>query len=573
MILELEEFSTANGLLSPVGKRLRTNFLQRYGNRLEDMYEELERTQRDDLAGIRNREDLSVLEKIGKALESVLGRQDIDLSESLNFSQLGGDSLAATELSLVLEDVFGIEVPVHMLLSPTGSPADWAKVIDDDLSKAGSRATVRSIHGKNASMLDAKDLTLERFLGNDPVSLNSEEVAETTRTVLVTGSTGFLGRFLCLEWLERMAITGGKVICIVRGKDDAAARSRLAQSYAGDTDLVSRFEQLAEHHLEVLAGDVAREYFGLDHSTFTRLSMTVDRIVHPAALVNHMLDYEHLFEPNVVGTAEVLRLALIYRRKHVDLISSIAVTQLIDQSQGILESSPLLSQIQLTQDYGMGYAASKWAAELLVQEAHRLYSLPVHVYRGDMMLAHRRYAGQINVPDIFTRLLLSLIATGIAPRSFYRGQNRHRAHYDGLPVDFIARAVIELASHDLTGIHTYHVSNNHNDGISLDTFVGWLEDEGFHFDRVADYADWLSRFEAKLRSLPESARHNSVLPVLESVRLERDSNQPAVDSSEFLRGLAAASSTGISVPQLTREFIKKCISDLSILGLLGPSPP
>ncbi|HEV3312878.1 MAG TPA: hypothetical protein VG815_20400, partial [Chloroflexota bacterium] len=76
----------------------------------------------------------------------------------------------------------------------------------------------------------------------------------------------------------------------------------------------------------------------------------------------------------------------------------------------------------------------------------------------------------------------------------------------------------------------------------------------------------------KLRSLPESARHNSVLPVLESVRLERDSNQPAVDSSEFLRGLAAASSTGIAVPQLTREFIKKCISDLSILGLLVPTP-
>ena len=36
-----------------------------------------------------------------------------------------------------------------------------------------------------------------------------------------------------------------------------------------------------------------------------------------------------------------------------------------------------------------------------------------------MILAHTRYAGQLNVPDAFTRLILSLLATGIAPRSFY----------------------------------------------------------------------------------------------------------------------------------------------------------
>ena len=44
-----------------------------------------------------------------------------------------------------------------------------------------------------------------------------------------------------------------------------------------------------------------------------RLAGTVDQIVHSAALVNHVLPYAQLFEPNVVGTAELIRLALTTR--------------------------------------------------------------------------------------------------------------------------------------------------------------------------------------------------------------------------------------------------------------------
>ena len=56
---------------------------------------------------------------------------------------------------------------------------------------------------------------------------------------------------------------------------------------------------------------------------------------------------------------------------------------------------------------------------MLLREAHDLCGLPVAVFRSDMILAHSRYAGQLNVPDAFTRLIFSLLATGIAPRTFY----------------------------------------------------------------------------------------------------------------------------------------------------------
>ena len=104
---------------------------------------------------------------------------------------------------------------------------------------------------------------------------------------------------------------------------------------------------------------------------------------------------------------------------------------------------------QLDDSYANGYGNSKWAGEVLLREAHDLCGLPVAVFRCDMILADTTYAGQLNVPDMFTRLMLSLVATGIAPGSFYEldaDGNRQRAHYDGLPVEFIAEAISTLGA-------------------------------------------------------------------------------------------------------------------------------
>ena len=85
--------------------------------------------------------------------------------------------------------------------------------------------------------------------------------------------------------------------------------------------------------------------------------------------------------------------------------------------------------------YASGYATSKWAAEVLLRDAHARFGIPVSNFRSDMILAHSRYRGQLNVPDMFTRWVYSIVRTGLAPCSFYRGDSE-RAHYDGLPVDF-----------------------------------------------------------------------------------------------------------------------------------------
>ena len=467
-----------------------------------------------------------------------------------------------------------MEVPVSAILSPAGNPKQWAMVVEAGLGdEAGAIATFAKVHGKGATRLEAKDLDITAFLDADALErVPTEAPPDQSQVVLLTGANGFLGRFLCLEWLERLAVTGGKLICLVRAADQPTAARRLAASFDGeDVDLERRFHALADDHLEVVVGDVAHARLGLGAATFDRLAGEVDRIVHPAALVNHLLDYEYLFGPNVAGTAELVRLALTTRQKRIDFVSSLAAVRFLDGGQD--ESSPLRSKIELSAAYGAGYAASKWAAEQLLHSAHRRFGLPVNIFRGNMMLPHRRFHKQINVPDIFTRLLYSVITTRLAPASFYQLEpdgTPPKAHYDGLPVDFIAAAVVGIGADPHRDIRTFHVMNYHgDDGISLDTFVDWVRAAGYPVERVADYGAWLRQFEAKLQALPEEKRRHSSLSVLESLHAPQ-STRREVSGSKYFQDALAALPTESTAPHLTEAFIDKCLDDLCGLGLIAP---
>ena len=142
--------------------------------------------------------------------------------------------------------------------------------------------------------------------------------------MLLTGATGFLGRYLALEWLERMDLVDGKVICLVRAKSDEDARARLDKTFdSGDPKLLAHYRELAAEHLEVIAGDKGEANLGLDQQTWQRLADTVDLIVDPAALVNHVLPYSELFGPNALGTAELIRIALTTKHKPYTYVSTI----------------------------------------------------------------------------------------------------------------------------------------------------------------------------------------------------------------------------------------------------------
>ncbi|MFC4592001.1 carboxylic acid reductase [Sphaerisporangium corydalis] len=565
LLIETVPFSQENGLLSDSTKQLRPRLKEHYGERLERRYAELAEEQIDGLRGLRHDEDRPVVETVGRAARALLGASAGEPGPRTRFTDMGGDSLTALSLSTLLKEIFDIEVPVGTLLGPANSLGQIAGQIERSRDLPAPQATFAGVHGDRAVAARAEDLVLGAFI--DQATLTGAAAlpppAGAPTTVLLTGANGYLGRFLCLEWLRRLAPGGGTLICLVRGADDEDARGRLEESLdSGDVELKRRFAELAGNGaLRVLAGDVGAPNLGLSEPAWRRLASTVDVIVHAAALVNHVLPYRQLFGPNVAGTAEVIRLAVTDRLKPVGFLSSVAVashgTGDLDEDADIRVADPVRP---IDESHAGGYATSKWAGEVLLREAHDLCGLPVTVFRSGMILAHGRYTGQLNVPDTFTRLVLSLIATGIAPGSFYRG-DASRAHYDGLPGDFVAASVAALGA-GAAGYRTFNVVNPHDDGISLDTVVDWLTGSGITLRRVEDHQEWCERFEAALRELPEKRRRHSLLPLM---RAWREPLTPRAGSA-FSAGRFQEAVRDI--PHLSRTLIEKYVSDLRHLGLL-----
>ncbi|WP_329169975.1 carboxylic acid reductase [Streptomyces decoyicus] len=575
-LIETEPFSRQNGLLSGMRKLLRPALMKRYGERLEALYTELTERETDELQALRQAgPPRPVRETVFRAARALLGHQQGDVKPGTRFLELGGDSLSALSFSQLLKEIFHVDVPVNVIVNPVHTLQQVADHIEKVLTSGHQRPTADSVHGPSATRLVADDLTLEAFLDTETMARSGRPTGPLpeARTVLLTGANGYLGRFLCLEWLERVAERGGTLVCVVRGRTGELARARLDAAFdSGDPELLRHYHDLAAEHLEVVAGDVGDADLGLDKETWQRLADTVDLIVHPAALVNHVLPYDQLFGPNVLGTAELIRLAVTSRVKQFTYLSTVAVV--FGSEAAADEAADIRTACgarDLDSSYANGYAASKWAGEVLLREAHDTFGLPVTVFRSNLILAHPRYRGQLNIQDIFTRLVLSLLATGIAPGSFYApGTGDGSGHYDALPVDFTAQAIASLGDNARKGYRTFNVVNPHEDGISLDTFVDWLVAAGHPLTRIHDYNEWLDRFETALRGLPDRQRQHSLLPLLHAfARPEKPLSGSALPADQFRAGVrAAALNKENDIPHLSQDLITKYVADLRSQRLL-----
>ena len=182
------------------------------------------------------------------------------------------------------------------------------------------------------------------------------------------------------------------------------------------------------------------------------------------------------------------------------------------------------------------------------------------MFRCGLVLADRRYPDQINEADLFSRLLIGLARTGLAPPSFYATEAR--GHIDGLPVDFIARGIVALALRGGGGHEIYHLVDDRRDqDVSFDRLIDWIVSAGVPMERCASHAEWFARFEAALLALDPVERKRSPFAVL------RRWSQPIAnadslhfDTSRFLSAMSHE-----AFPRVTEAFVHQCLRALGLL--------
>ncbi|MBW4531230.1 MAG: AMP-binding protein [Aphanothece saxicola GSE-SYN-MK-01-06B] len=513
-LLADEPFSHANGLLSSLGKPLRPAICQRYQRVLAELYDSHDRLGDAALASLRQPGAARSLEdRLRLLLSSTLGVHDQESLQDRCFRELGGDSLGAVQLSVRIEEEFGVAIEASQILGPGGTLAEWARILRADGSAPVPGLAAQDLAAQDfaAKELAAEDVRVEAFIDRATLQAAAQlpPASGPVRSVLLTGANGFLGGRVALAWLERLASTGGQLVCLVRSSQAQSARERLDARFAHlDPATAARWRTLAERHLEVVAGDISAPCLGLDAATYDRLAHGIEAIGHCAALVNHRLDYRHLRRPNVIGTAEIVRLALTHRRKSIDMVSTIGVASLPER-------------LRLDGSYANGYIASKWACEQLLHSTHATTGLPIRILRSGLVLPDRSLAGERNPDDILSRLIHSLLLTRLAPPHFGVSdptgeETGFRA--SGLPVDKLAEAIVALGDVAPEGFHRLSLGGPADGWFPLEALVERIEAAGVPLERTASYGEWLARIEPALRQLPAAQRSRSLLDVLEAYR-------------------------------------------------------
>ncbi|CAL5086821.1 unnamed protein product [Urochloa decumbens] len=135
------------------------------------------------------------------------------------------------------------------------------------------------------------------------------------RTILVTGSTGFLGKLL-VEKILRVEPGVKKLYLLVRARDDAAAHHRVLQEVVGQELFMilqeihrDEFRSFIQEKISSVAGDVIHENLGLNSSRVKQLSEEIDIIVNGAATTNFYERYDVALASNALGTRNVCQFA------------------------------------------------------------------------------------------------------------------------------------------------------------------------------------------------------------------------------------------------------------------------
>ncbi|WP_227519882.1 fatty acyl-CoA reductase [Mangrovitalea sediminis] len=152
----------------------------------------------------------------------------------------------------------------------------------------------------------------------ETVDLGDSQVIEqlSGKHVLITGTSGFVGKVL-LEKLMRTVPDIGGVYLLIRGnKRYPTARDRFANEIACSSvfehlkiESPEVFEDFCEHKIHCVTGEVTEPSLGLSRAQFEQLAERIDAVVHSAASVNFREELDKALTINALCLQNLMDLA------------------------------------------------------------------------------------------------------------------------------------------------------------------------------------------------------------------------------------------------------------------------
>jgi myxalamid-type nonribosomal peptide synthetase MxaA len=449
-----------------------------------------------------------------------VGRRD-------SFFDLGGHSMLAVKALFLINQRLGASLKVTDLY---GSPT---------LRELAAR--VRGDGEEQQFVSLSREAVLEEDIVAPP-----GDVHFPARAILLTGATGFVGRFLLAQLLQD---GDARIYCLVRAASLAQAQERLKDTLVNSELWREEFAS----RMVVIRGDLRLPRLGLDDDTYEHLCRTVDALYHCATSMNHLETYSMAKAANVDAQRELLRIAARDRPKQFNQISTLSVfrapaagsRRVVDERESIDEE---------THPSSSGYAASKWVADKLCLLA-RERGISCNLFRLGFIWADSEH-GRYDELQYAYRMLKSCLLTGCAIENY---------DYEiaPTPVDFVARAIVHFAHAERAMSGTFHLS-------SPDSRIKGL------FERCNDLAntkltlmphyDWIREMKRRHHeghALPVVPLIEYAFSMDESSFLEHQrSMRSAAVTFDCTHTLHALAKAGIVAPVLDDSLLLACLTNM-----------
>ncbi|CAG7565352.1 unnamed protein product, partial [Fusarium equiseti] len=317
------------------------------------------------------------------------------LTHESDFFLIGGNSILLVKLQALIRQVLWT-APKLVTLMGSSTLGAMASVLKDC-------GPVNIIHWDEETKFP-NDLQLAT-----PLRASGKS---TDINVLLTGSSGYLGRHLLLSLLKDHRVA--RVHCLCRTLsdhqvvDDPGSKANIVQS------------DLAQHKL------------GLPESTYSQLATEVDVIIHCAANRSFWDRYEALKADNLDSTKELVKFVVSSGRAiPLHFLSSGAVAK---YNSGLTPPA----------DGGDGYVATKWASEVFMKQAADSTNLPVFSHRP--VACESVQQSEEESISIVNELMQIVKLLGCRPS--FDGVD---GFVDVMPVNEIVEAIHETALNSQTG--------------------------------------------------------------------------------------------------------------------------
>lgn len=460
-------------------------------------------------------EDASESEAWAKWLTSVLSEMlpDTRIERNANFFSLGLSSLQAARLIGRIRQ-------------------DQGKTIT--LAQAHNHPTIESLAGflSRASDDNRPEISDLEQWEQDSKSLHEDVLAPDWQAagegrVFLTGATGFLGAHILQRLLNMPTVQ--RVTCLVRSQPGTSASARIQQTMEKYDLWDGQLEKTQK--IKTLEGDLTDPNLGLGDEQYTWLTNWASVIFHVGARVNWCEPYDTHYEPNVVGTSNMIRATVLGRRKTLHYVSSIdvwSVSGFINKVDRVYEDEPLMPHLNAL-PYDTGYSASQFVAEELVQRA-RARGLPVAIYRPGFIIGHSTNA-IANANDYFSRLIMGCIQSGYFP-------DLSTQYLEYVTVDYVTSAILHIASNIENLGRAYHiVPPDRSQSVDYNGIHQMLRGLNYPVEKI-EYREWVEKIRDSSGTALEAMMPLLEEPVYEDMtRLQTSRDTPIYDSTNTANSL------------------------------------